>query len=52
MFGYVPLEWLCLVPDELCVHEAPLDLSGPDVYCQLSPGHGGRHYNRERRVFW
>ena len=51
MFGYVPLEWLCLVTDELCVDEAPREY-GEEVYCQLTVGHGGRHYNRDLRRFW
>jgi len=49
---YVPADWLDLVPDELCVDEAPFKVSGRDIYCQLTPGHGGRHYNREAKRFW
>lgn len=49
---FVPVEWLDLVPDELCVAKAPFKISGCEVYCILTPGHGGRHYSREAKRFW
>jgi hypothetical protein len=49
---FFPAEWEDLIPDDLCAAEAPGCVAGEEVYCQLTEGHGGKHYNRELHWGW
>lgn len=45
---YVPADWNKLLPDELCLAQPIDQVAGPDVYCGLTKGHGGKMcYSRE-----